>query len=60
VAGRRRSRVAPAAILPAVSDGGALDSAPDQIAIRTVGQVAAIEPIGPLPQMAREVLGATP
>ena len=27
-----------------VGDGGALDSAPDQIAIQTVGQVAAIEP----------------
>ena len=43
-----------------VGDGGALDSAPNQVAIQTVGQVAAIEPIGPLPQVAREVLGADP
>ena len=43
-----------------VGNGGALDSAPDQIAIQTVGQVAAIEPVGPLPQVAREVLGADP
>ena len=43
-----------------VGDGGALDSAPDQIAIQTVGQVAAIEPVGPLPQIAREMLGADP
>src|SRR5215469_4850694 len=28
--------------------------------IRTVGQVAAIEPVGPFPQVAREVLGADP
>jgi hypothetical protein len=43
-----------------VGDGGALDSPPDQIAIQTVGQVAAIEPVGPLPQVAREMLGADP
>ena len=43
-----------------VGDGGALDSAPDQIAIQTVGQVAAIESVGPLPQVAREMLGADP
>jgi hypothetical protein len=40
-----------------IGDGGALDSAPDQIAVQTVGQVAAIEPVGPLPQVAREMLG---
>jgi hypothetical protein len=33
-------------------DGGELDSAPGQIAIQTIGQVAAIEPVGPLPQVA--------
>ena len=43
-----------------VSDGGALHSAPDQIAIQPVGQVAAIEPVGPLSQVAREMLGADP
>ena len=43
-----------------IGKGGALDSAPDQIAIQTVGQVAAIEPVGPLPQVAREMLGADP
>src|SRR6516162_5883831 len=43
-----------------VGDGGALDSAPDQIAVQTVGQVAAIEPVGPLPQVARQMLGADP
>jgi hypothetical protein len=43
-----------------VSDGGALDSAPDQISIQTIGQVAAIEPVGPLPQVTREVFGADP
>jgi hypothetical protein len=31
-----------------------------QIAIQTVGQVAAIEPVGPLPQVARKLLGADP
>src|ERR1700720_2241096 len=43
-----------------VGDGGALDRAADQIAIQTIGQVAAIEPVGPLPQVAREMLGADP
>jgi hypothetical protein len=43
-----------------VGDGGALDSPPDQIAIQTGGQVAAIEPVGPFPQVAREMLGADP
>jgi hypothetical protein len=41
-----------------VGDGGALDGAADQIAIQTVGQVAVIEPVGALPQIAREMLGA--
>ena len=41
-----------------VSDGGAFDSAPDQVAVQAVGQVAAIEPVGPFPQIARQVLGA--
>ena len=43
-----------------VGDGGAFDSASDQIAIQTIGQVAAIEAVRPLPQVAREVLGADP
>ena len=43
-----------------VGDGGALDSAADQIAVQAVGQVAAIKPVGPLPQVAREMLGADP
>jgi hypothetical protein len=43
-----------------VGDGGALDSAADQKVIQTGGQVAAIESAGPLPQVAREVLGADP
>src|SRR5438045_2741092 len=41
-----------------LSDGGAFDSAPDQVAVQAVGQVAAIEPVGPFPQIARQVLGA--
>ena len=41
-----------------VSDSGALHSAPDQIVIQTVGQVASIEPVGPAG--AREVIGADP
>src|SRR3984893_18335301 len=41
-----------------VGDGGAFDGAPNEVAVQPVGQVAAIEPIGPLPQVAREVLGA--
>jgi len=47
-----------AGLKPAVGDGGALDSAAEQIAIQTIGQVAAIEPVEPLPQIAREMLGA--
>ena len=43
-----------------VGDGGALNGAPDQVTIQTIGQVAAIEPVGPLPQVAREMLGADP
>ena len=41
-----------------IGDGGAFDGAPDEIAVQTIGQVAAIEPVGPLPQVAREVLRA--
>ena len=41
-----------------VGDGGAFDSASDQIAIQTIGQIAAIEPVGPLPQVARQMFGA--
>src|ERR1700730_6935007 len=41
-----------------IGDGGAFDGAPNEVAVQPVGQVAAIEPIGPLPQVAREVLGA--
>jgi S-adenosylhomocysteine hydrolase len=36
-----------------VGDGSALNGAPDQVTIQTVGQVAAIEPVGPLPQVVR-------
>jgi len=43
-----------------VGDGGAFDGAPDQIAVQTVGQVAAIEPVGPFPKVARQVLGTDP
>jgi hypothetical protein len=43
-----------------VGDSGAVDSAPDQVMIQIVGQVAAIEPVGPLPQVARKMLGADP
>jgi hypothetical protein len=43
-----------------VGDGGTLDSAPNQVAIQTVGQVAAIKSVGPLPQVAREVFRADP
>jgi hypothetical protein len=43
-----------------VGDGGALNGAPDQVTIQTVGQVAAFEPVGPLPQVAREMLGDDP
>ena len=41
-----------------MGDGGAFDSASDQIAIQTIGQIAAIEPVGPLPQVARQMFGA--
>jgi hypothetical protein len=43
-----------------VGYGDALNGAPDQITILTVRQVAAIQPVGPLPQVAREMLGAAP
>ena len=43
-----------------VGDGGALDGASDQIAIQTIEQVAAIEAVRPLAQVAREMLGADP
>jgi hypothetical protein len=43
-----------------VGDGGGLDSAPDQIAIHTVEQVAAIKSVGPPPQVAREMFSADP
>ena len=43
-----------------IGDDGALDSEADQKAIQTIGQVEAIEPVGPLPQVAREMLGADP
>ena len=43
-----------------VGDGGALDSAPDQVSIQTGGKVAAIEPVGPFAQVTREVLVLTP
>ena len=33
-------------------------TAPNQVAIQIVGVVAAIEAVGPFPQVAREVLGA--
>ena len=53
--GERKGLIAAAGYELVVSDGGALNSAPDQISIQTVGQVAAIEPVGPLPRVAREV-----
>ena len=40
------------------SDCGALDGAPDEIAVQPIGQIAAIEPVGPFPKIARQVLGA--
>src|ERR1700694_436487 len=41
-----------------VGDGGAFDGAPDEVAVQPVGQVATIEPVGPFPKIARQVLGA--
>jgi hypothetical protein len=41
-----------------IGDGGAFDGAPDEVAVQTIGHIAAIEPVGPLPQVAREMLGA--
>jgi hypothetical protein len=41
-----------------VSDGGAFDGAPNEVAVQPVGQIAAIEPVGPFPEIARQVLGA--
>jgi hypothetical protein len=41
-----------------VGDGGAFDGAADKVAVQTVGQVAAIEPVGPFAQITRQVLGA--
>ena len=41
-----------------IGDGGAFDGAADQTGRKAVGQVAAIEAIGPFPKVARQVLGA--
>src|ERR1700731_2005717 len=41
-----------------IGDGGAFDGAPNEVAVQPVGQVAAIEPVGPFPKIARQVLGA--
>ncbi len=41
-----------------VGDGGAFDGAADQKPVQPVGQVAAIEAVGPFAQIARQVLGA--
>ena len=64
IAGRRRNTCGAgrhgAGFELVVGDGGALDSAPNQIAIQTIGQIAAIEPVGPFPQVAGEMLGADP
>ena len=39
-------------------DGGAFDGAPNEVAVQSVGQIAAVEPVGPFPKIARQVLGA--
>jgi hypothetical protein len=41
-----------------VGDCGAFDDAANEVAVQPVGQVAAIEPVGPFPQIARQMLGA--
>src|SRR5437588_2773422 len=41
-----------------VSDGGALDGAPNEVAVQPIGQIAAIEPVGPFPKIARQMFGA--
>ena len=41
-----------------VGDSGALDGASNEVAVQPAGQVAAIEPVGPFPKIARKVLGA--
>jgi hypothetical protein len=56
-------RLAPSGRVPAggelvVGDGGAFDGAADEVAVQTIGQVAAIEPVGPFPEITRQVLGA--
>ena len=40
-----------------VGDGSAFDGAADQITVQGVGQVTAVEAVGPLSQVARQVLG---
>ena len=41
-----------------VGDGGAFDGAPNEVAVQPIGQIAAVEPVGPFPKIARQVLGA--
>jgi hypothetical protein len=41
-----------------LGDGGAFDGAADEVIVQTVGQVAAIEPVGPFPEITHQVLGA--
>jgi hypothetical protein len=41
-----------------VGDGSAFDGAADQVTVQTIGQIAAIEPVGPFPEIPRQVLGA--
>jgi nitronate monooxygenase len=38
-----------------VGDGGAFDGAPDEVTVQPVGQVAAIEPVGPFAKIARRL-----
>ena len=41
-----------------IGDGGAFDGAPNEVAVQPARQVAAVEPVGPFRQIARQVLGA--
>ena len=37
-----------------VGDGGAFDGAPNEVAVQPIGQIAAVEPVGPFPKIARQ------
>jgi hypothetical protein len=43
-----------------VGEGGAVDGAPDRIAVPAIGQVASVAAVGPFPQGARQRRGADP